>query len=38
MSADEEWQLPLFRPGKYLVVLGNPEQNRWKLIPVQIVP
>jgi len=34
----EVWKPPVFRPGKYHVILGNPEQNRWKLIPVQTVP
>ena len=38
LKAGEVWQPPVYQSGKYHVILGNPEENRWKLLPVQIVP
>ena len=38
LKAGEVWKPPVYQSGKYHVVLGNPEKNRWKLLPVQIIP
>jgi hypothetical protein len=38
LKAGEVWQPPVYQSGKYHVILGNPEENRWKLLPVQIIP
>jgi hypothetical protein len=38
LKAGEVWKPPVYQSGKYHVILGNPEENRWKLLPVQIIP
>jgi hypothetical protein len=38
LRPDEVWSPPVFSAGTYHIILANLEENRWKLLPQQIIP